>query len=58
MKQQLGKNAQGYTVSELHAKGKDLPLLVSLSDKKGSEQLLDVATGTGHTVNAFAPYVA
>ncbi|WP_100398794.1 class I SAM-dependent methyltransferase [Bacillus sp. FJAT-44742] len=56
--QQFGKNAYGYTVSDLHAKGKDLSLLVELAEKKGSEQLLDVATGAGHTVNAFAPYVA
>ncbi|PTL39130.1 class I SAM-dependent methyltransferase [Alkalicoccus saliphilus] len=57
VRQQFGKNASGYTVSELHAKGKDLEVLVNLIEQKDNSTLLDIATGAGHTVNVLAPYV-
>ncbi|WP_409291378.1 methyltransferase domain-containing protein [Peribacillus sp. SCS-37] len=56
VQKQFGKNAQSYVESSIHKDGSDLSLLVHLAGLKGSEKVLDVATGGGHTANAFAPY--
>ncbi|HET7580816.1 MAG TPA: class I SAM-dependent methyltransferase [Bacillales bacterium] len=54
---QFGSHANAYVKSEVHAKGKDLQKLVEMANVDGNEQMLDVATGGGHTANAFAPLV-
>jgi ubiquinone/menaquinone biosynthesis C-methylase UbiE len=55
---QFGAAAQSYVTSSSHAKGDDLKRLLHLAAPKGTERLLDVATGGGHTALAFAPFVA
>jgi ubiquinone/menaquinone biosynthesis C-methylase UbiE len=57
VQQQFGKSADAYVRSPIHKEGKDLQTLLSLADLNGKESLLDIATGGGHTANAFAPYV-
>jgi SAM-dependent methyltransferase len=44
--------------SASHAKGDDLRRLLQLAAPTGTERLLDIATGGGHTALAFAPLVA
>jgi ubiquinone/menaquinone biosynthesis C-methylase UbiE len=57
VQQQFGKSANSYVNSSIHKEGKDLKLMIALADTSGNESLLDVATGGGHTANAFAPLV-
>ncbi|HET7628153.1 MAG TPA: class I SAM-dependent methyltransferase [Bacillales bacterium] len=58
VQKQFGRNADAYVTSTIHAKGKDLQQLLALAELTGNENALDAATGTGHTANAFAPYVS
>ncbi|HLH86174.1 MAG TPA: methyltransferase domain-containing protein [Thermoplasmataceae archaeon] len=51
------KNADGYAKSESHKRGHDLETLINLMSPKGTEKLLDIATGTGFTAAAFSPLV-
>jgi ubiquinone/menaquinone biosynthesis C-methylase UbiE len=53
---QFGRSAQDYVESALHKSGKDLDILVKMAELTGKEKVLDVATGGGHTANAFAPF--
>ncbi|WP_026563649.1 class I SAM-dependent methyltransferase [Bacillus sp. UNC41MFS5] len=55
VKQQFGKSADSYVSSPIHKDGNDLKKLVQLATITGDEELLDIATGGGHTANAFAP---
>lgn len=55
---QYGRQAGAYTTSPSHARGADLARLIALLALTGAEQVLDVATGTGHTALAVAPHVA
>jgi SAM-dependent methyltransferase len=55
---QYGKRAQHYTASVSHAGGPDLARLLDLLQLQGTESVLDVATGTGHTALTLAPHVA
>nr|WP_026695546.1 class I SAM-dependent methyltransferase [Peribacillus kribbensis] len=55
---QFGQSADSYVESKIHKEGRDLQLLVQLADLKGTEKVLDVATGGGHTANALAPCAA
>jgi ubiquinone/menaquinone biosynthesis C-methylase UbiE len=55
---QYGKVAAHYATSPSHAGGADLARLIDLLQLNGSESVLDVATGTGHTALALAPHVA
>ena len=55
VKQQFGKSADAYVSSPIHKDGNDLQRLVQLATITGEEELLDIATGGGHTANAFAP---
>ena len=55
---QFGAAAQSYVTSASHAKGDDLRRLIELAAPNGSERLLDIATGGGHTALAFAPLVS
>jgi ubiquinone/menaquinone biosynthesis C-methylase UbiE len=57
VQQQFGKSAEKYVSSTIHKKGKDLQKMVEIAVTNGEETLLDVATGGGHTANAFAPFV-
>jgi ubiquinone/menaquinone biosynthesis C-methylase UbiE len=52
----FGAAAQDYVTSAVHAQGPDLPWLVEIADLSGKELVADVATGTGHTALALAPY--
>lgn len=55
---QYGRQAAGYTSSQGHAAGPDLRLLLERLPVSGSEEALDVATGTGHAALALATRVA
>ena len=57
VQQQFGKSAESYVSSRIHKDGKDLQRLIDMAELTGKEELLDVATGGGHTANAFAPLV-
>jgi len=54
---QFGAAAQSYVTSASHAKGDDLRRLLQIAAPNGTERLLDVATGGGHTALAFSPLV-
>ncbi|WP_223596588.1 class I SAM-dependent methyltransferase [Neobacillus bataviensis] len=57
VQEQFGKSADSYVSSSIHKKGKDLQKLLEMAALHGEEEMLDIATGGGHTANAFAPYV-
>lgn len=50
--------AEGYVTSETHAKGSDLDRLLAIAQPQAAWQVLDIATGGGHTALKFAPHVA
>lgn len=56
VKEQFGRNAESYVNSKIHKEGKDLYKLVQIASLIGDERVLDIATGGGHTANAFAPF--
>lgn len=55
---QFGAATDGYATSEIHARGESLGILLELIKPRAEWQMLDVATGAGHTAMAFAPHVA
>lgn len=55
---QFGAATDGYATSDIHARGESLGALLELIKPRAEWQMLDVATGTGHTAMAFAPHVA
>jgi len=55
VRRQFGGSAEGYLTSTIHAAGADLALLPAIAGLTGVEEVLDVATGTGHTAIALAP---
>lgn len=57
VQKQFGENANSYVESKIHREGLDLKKMVELGSLSGHEEVLDVATGGGHTANAFAPHV-
>ncbi len=57
VKKQFGRSANDYVESQIHRKGTDLKMLLEMASITGNEEVLDVATGGGHTANAFAPVV-
>jgi ubiquinone/menaquinone biosynthesis C-methylase UbiE len=57
VQQQFGNNANSYVSSPIHKDGKDLLMMVEMAEVNGQHWLLDIATGGGHTANAFAPLV-
>lgn len=58
VKAQFGKSAESYVTSEVHSKGWTLARMVNLVKPQADWQMLDVATGGGHTARVFAPHVA
>ena len=56
--EQFGENAAAYVSSTVHARGASLGRLVEIVEPEGDWQVLDVATGAGHTAFTFAPFVA
>ena len=56
--QQFSQVAANYTTSTVHAKGVDLPEMLTHAELTGNERVLDAGTGTGHTALLFAPHVA
>lgn len=54
----FGAVAAAYVTSKVHASGPDLDWLVEAAALTGTERVLDVATGGGHTAFALAPYAA
>jgi ubiquinone/menaquinone biosynthesis C-methylase UbiE len=58
VQQQFGAHATAYATSAVHAKGASLGRLVELVQPQSHWQVLDIATGAGHTAAAFAPHVA
>jgi ubiquinone/menaquinone biosynthesis C-methylase UbiE len=55
---QFGAAADDYASSDIHAKGESLGILLELVRPQPGWEMLDVATGAGHTALAFAPQVA
>ena len=54
----FGERAQSYTTSAAHADEQVLARIVELARPQLDWRALDIATGTGHTALAVAPYVA
>lgn len=55
VRRQFGAAASRYLTSAIHAAGADLALLPEVAGLTGAEEVLDVATATGHTALALAP---
>jgi ubiquinone/menaquinone biosynthesis C-methylase UbiE len=58
VQEHFGATARSYLTSKPHAQGKSLDRLVELTQPRPDWQVLDVATGAGHTAYALAPHVA
>src|SRR5579883_3136335 len=58
VQENFGAVAAAYVTSKVHARGPDLDWLVEAAALTGTERVLDVATGGGHTAFALAPYAA
>ncbi|HLZ62090.1 MAG TPA: methyltransferase domain-containing protein [Ktedonosporobacter sp.] len=58
VQRQFGVAAADYVTSKVHASGQDLAWLVEAAALTGTEHVLDVATGGGHTAFALAPKAA
>ena len=58
VQEQFGANAAAYATSKVHASGASLTRLVDLVQPQLNWQVLDVATGAGHTAVTLAPYVS
>lgn len=57
VKAQFGRSATDYGTSTVHAHGASLQRLVELTRPQPDWDVLDIATGAGHTALAFAPHV-
>jgi ubiquinone/menaquinone biosynthesis C-methylase UbiE len=51
---QFGKSARSYLASPNHAKGDELQAMLELAAPVSGLEVLDVATGAGHTAITFA----
>jgi ubiquinone/menaquinone biosynthesis C-methylase UbiE len=56
VRKQFGRQASWYTVSRIHSASDGLEALVRLASASPEDRALDVATGTGFTALALAPY--
>jgi len=54
---QFGSHAENYLYSSIHKLGKDLKKMLEITNFTQQDSLIDIATGAGHTANAYAPYV-
>ncbi len=57
VQQQFGDKATAYALSAVHERGESLQRLVELTQPQRHWQVLDIATGAGHTAHTFAPHV-
>lgn len=57
VQQQFGDKAAAYATSAVHAQGSSLRRLVELTAPQADWQVLDIATGAGHTAHTFARHV-
>ena len=57
-REQFSQHAAYYAQSTVHAEGNTLGLIVDFAQGTGTEQALDIATGTGFTAFAIGPEVA
>ncbi len=57
VQQQFSQNAEAYVTSVTHGRGASLGRIVELTQPRGDEIALDVATAVGHTALALAPHV-
>jgi len=55
---QFSAAAAAYAVSGVHAGGPDLEAMRDAAAPRGTERLLDLGSGAGHTALFFAPHVA
>ena len=58
VREQFSQHADYYAQSSAHAKGDTLNVILDFAAPTGTEQTLDIATGTGFTAFAIAPKVA
>ncbi len=58
VREQFGAIAAAYAVSAVHASGPDLAELIEAAELAGSERVLDLGCGAGHTALAAAPRAA
>jgi len=56
LQQRFGPAAPAYASSTIHSQGLDLDWIVEAAALSGKELVVDVATGTGFTAFALAPY--
>jgi ubiquinone/menaquinone biosynthesis C-methylase UbiE len=56
VQRRFGATAQAYASSVTHSQGPDLEWIVEAATLTGKELVVDVATGTGFTAFALAPY--
>lgn len=54
----FGASAEAYAASPGHRAGADLERMVELARPRSKDEMLDVATGAGHTALRFAPLVS
>ena len=54
---QFNAHASKYAASEVHRHGPSLPVLLEYAAPTREDRALDVATGTGNTAHALAPFV-
>ncbi len=57
VRRQFGDKADAYAASQVHAAGESLARLLALVHPASDWDVLDVATGAGHTALTFAPHV-
>jgi ubiquinone/menaquinone biosynthesis C-methylase UbiE len=57
VRERFGSAAHEYVISPGHRGGRDMDRLVELAECTPDAEVLDVATGTGHTAFALAPHV-
>ena len=55
---QFGNSPEYYAASPVHAEGDTLAVIVEFAQPRGTERVLDIATGTGFAAFAIAPRVA
>ena len=58
IQKRFGAAATRYAQSDYHGAGPDLAAMLEAAELRGSERVLDVGCGAGHTALCFAPRVA